>query len=168
MLRYSPRRLKFGCGRTPNPKIQDFRGQAGFPACCSGTRRGLLCEGRDSQGARNGGLHHDNGGDVERTESRHTHEGVNRFSPSRLHQSYVPPTSDHESVFLEDRSQSRNGSWWAGPADVAVGQSATLVGAWHTPRALHRSVRANRKRSGCLGRSAMGTAAQPRHGESAR
>jgi hypothetical protein len=167
MLRNALRRLQFGCGRTPNPKIQDFRGQAGFPACCSGTT-GLLCEGRDSQGARNGGPHHDNGGDVERTESRHTHEGVNRFSPSRLHQSYVPPTSDHESVFLEDRSRYRDGSWWEGSGDPSVSRPTPLVGAWHTPRAPHRPVRANRKRPGCLGRSSMGTSARPRHEESAR
>ena len=167
MLRHAPRRLKFGCGRTPNSKTQDFRGQAGFPACCSGTR-GLLCEHRDSQGIRSGGPHHDDGGDVERTESGHTHEGVICLSLSRLRQSYVPPTSDHESVFLEDRSQSRDGSRWVGPADLDVSQSATLVGARHTPRALHRPVRDDREHPRHLDCTTAETSVQRRYGELAR
>jgi len=137
------------CDGKQFPRNQRIRGQAGFPACRAGSKR-LHCEcNRRKVVRRQSGAHNHDKGDGGHIRERREMDrpirfvashSISRYSPLFLW-STLPPTSDHESVFLEDPSQHRHGSWWAGSVDPRVNQPAPLVGAWQSPRVPHCPVR---------------------------
>jgi hypothetical protein len=130
------------CGRNQYPRNNQFRRQAGIPACDAGCKK-LHCWCSRRKGVRQSGPHNQgkrNGGRIREQSwiARSNRSGASYFysrPSSFFFLSTLPTARDHEPVFFEDLSQHRDRSWWAGLVDHRVIRSAPLVGAGQPPRA---------------------------------